>query len=98
MRPDGSPPEVYRPGGPAALITGRCLFDGNKASRRFTLRSIHPGEKPESVAAATGFAYETPTRVPTTTEPDAATRDLIREAIRDEIAESYPRFAAEYRG
>lgn len=96
--PGWSPPEVYRPGGPAALITGRCLFDWNKARRRFTLRSVHPGETAQSVRAATGFAYDEAAETPTTAAPDAATRDLIRAVIREEIAESYPRFAAEYGG
>ena len=96
--PGSSPPEVYRPGGPAALITGRCLFDWDKARRRFRLRSVHPGQTPEGVRAATGFDYDAPEIVPTTIEPDAATRDLIRTVIREDIAESYSRFAAEYRG
>ncbi len=96
--PGWSPPEVYRPGGPAALITGRCLFDWDKARRRFSLRSVHPGETAESVRAETGFDYEAPAIVPTTAAPDAATRDMIRAVIREEIAESYPRFASQYQG
>jgi glutaconate CoA-transferase subunit B len=96
--PGWSPPEVYRPGGPAALITGRCLFDWNKDKRRFSLRSVHPGETGQSVRAATGFDYDAPAEPPTTLAPDAAARDLIRAVIREDIAESYPRFAAEYDG
>jgi len=94
--PGWSPPEVYRPGGPAALITERCLFDWDKAMRRFRLRSVHPGETPDSVRAETGFDYDAPEEVPTTASPAPETRDLIRTVIRDDIAESYPRFAAEY--
>lgn len=96
--PGWSPPEVYRPGGPAALITGRCLFDWDKTKRRFSLRSVHPGETAESVRAATGFDYDAPTPTPTTVAPDVATRKLIRAVIREDIAETYPRFAAEYDG
>ena len=64
---------------------------------------LPPAQRPsranaEGVRAATGFDYDAPEIVPTTIEPDAATRDLIRTVIREDIAESYSRFAAEYRG
>lgn len=94
--PGWSPPEVYRPGGPVALVTGRCLFDWRRDERRFALRSLHPGETAESVRAATGFDYAAPAEVPATPVPDAALRAEIRALVRDEVAEVYPRFAEEF--
>jgi glutaconate CoA-transferase subunit B len=94
--PGWSAPEVYRPGGPAALVTGKCLFDWRKDERRFALRSIHPGESADSIRAATGFDYFEPVMVPQTPQPDAALRAEIRDLVRDEVAEVYPRFAEEF--
>src|ERR1700732_4420083 len=39
----GSPENVFRPGGPVALITNSCLFDFDRTRRRFRLHSVHPG-------------------------------------------------------
>jgi glutaconate CoA-transferase subunit B len=94
--PGWSEPEVYRPGGPAALVTGKCLFDWRKDERRFALRSAHPGEDAASIRAATGFDYAEPAAVPTTPVPDAALREEIRDLVRGEVAEVYPRFAEEF--
>ena len=47
-------PNVYRPGGPHALVTNRCLFMFDKARGRFRLESIHPGESVESIRDNTG--------------------------------------------
>src|SRR6185312_16633522 len=33
--PGWSPPEVYRPGGPVALVTNRCVFGFDRALKRF---------------------------------------------------------------
>jgi glutaconate CoA-transferase subunit B len=94
--PGWSAPEIYRPGGPAALVTGKCLFDWRKDERRFALRSVHPGESAQSVRDATGFDYAAPAFVPTTPQPDAALRAEIRDLVRTEVAEVYPRFAEEF--
>ena len=94
--PGWSAPEVYRPGGPHALITGRCLFDWRRDERRFALRSIHPGETAASVRDATGFDYAEPADVPVSPEPSAELRAEIRDLVRGEVAEVYPRFAEEF--
>ena len=94
--PGWSPPEVYRPGGPMALVTGKCLFDWRKSERRFALRSVHPGETAEGVHAATGFDYAAPDAVPATPPPDAALRAEIQALVQTEVAEVYPRFAEEF--
>jgi glutaconate CoA-transferase subunit B len=84
---------VHRPGGPHALLTNLALFDYDKAKRRFRLRSVHPGHTLEEVLDNTGFAFDRPDPVPMTPAPDAARLDAIRGSVRDEIAETYPRFA-----
>lgn len=87
--------KVYRPGGPHALLTGLCLFDFDKQQRRFRLRSVHPGHTVEEVRDETGFDFDCPEQVPTTPAPDSITLALIRSRIRDEIGETYPKFADE---
>lgn len=91
--PGFSEPNVYRPGGPFAMITDRCLFDVDKEGRRFVLKSVHPGESVESIAENTGFDYDVPAEVPVTPLPDAETLALMRGRIAGEIAEIYPAFA-----
>ncbi|MGG5807684.1 CoA-transferase [Falsiroseomonas sp. CW058] len=95
--PGWSPPHVHRPGGPQALVTGRCVFDWQRAARRFALRSLHPGETAEGVREATGFDYDAPAAPPVSPVPDAALREEIRDLVLDEVAEAYPRFAEEFR-
>lgn len=89
-----SPPGVYRPGGPYALVTNLCVMSFDRTGKRFRLESVHPGHSAEEVRAETGFDFDCPIRVPVTPEPDAATLHLIRGEIAAEIAEVYPGFAA----
>ncbi|MGH6954264.1 MAG: CoA-transferase [Alphaproteobacteria bacterium] len=92
--PGVSPPNVHRPGGPSALLTGRALFSFDKGRRRFRLESVHPGETVDGIVAATGFAFDRPDEVPTTAAPSRDALALIRGRVREEIAETYPQFAA----
>lgn len=92
--PGTSPANVYRPGGPAALVTGRCVFAFDREKGRFRLESVHPWSSVEEVREETGFAFDLPDSVPVTPEPDAATRALIAGPVREQIAETYPGFAA----
>lgn len=92
--PGNSDRNVWRRGGPYALVTGLALFSFDKMTRRFRLESVHPGHTVEEVLDATGFAFDRPARVPITDGPDPATLVLLRGRIRDELAETYPRFAA----
>ena len=41
--PGTSDDNVYRPGGPIALVTNRCLFSFDRARKGFRLESVHPG-------------------------------------------------------
>jgi glutaconate CoA-transferase subunit B len=92
--PGTSPEGTYRPGGPHALLTNLALFDYDRDKQRFRLRSVHPGHSLEEVLDNTGFAFDRPERIEETPLPDRATLALIRGDIRGDIAETYPRFAA----
>lgn len=91
--PGVSDPAVDRPGGPYAMVTGRCVFDFSKERKRFILRSVHPGHTVEEIRVNTGFDYDEPDEVPETPVPDADTLALIRGRVADEVAETYPAFA-----
>ncbi len=93
-RDDGA----YRTGGPHAMITSLCMFDFNKSNRRFVLRSVHPGHTVEEVRDHTGFDFDVPDAVPQTPQPDAGALALIRGQVREEIGETYPKFAAQLAG
>ena len=90
--PGASAPNVYRTGGPVALITNRCLFSFDRTLRRFVLQSVHPGHSPDEIAEHTGFEYDTPERVPQTPVPDGETLRILREVVAPELAEVYPQF------
>ena len=92
--PGGSPDNVYRPGGPIALVTNRCVFDFDKTRRRFRLASVHPGHTIDEVVAHTGFEFDRPDAVPDTAPPSAETLRIMRETVAPELAEVYPQFAA----
>jgi glutaconate CoA-transferase, subunit B len=91
--PGVSAPEVYRPGGPHALVTGRCVFAFDKTKHRFRLESVHPGESVESVRANTGFDFDLGAKVETTLGLPEADLELLRRRVSCEIGETYPRFA-----
>jgi glutaconate CoA-transferase subunit B len=92
--PGTSPPNVYRSGGPIALITNRCLFAFDRARKRFVLASIHPGHSLDEVIENTGFDFDRPDAVPTTPAPSAQVLQVMRSLAAPELAEVYPQFAA----
>ncbi len=96
--PGTSEPGVYRPGGPHALLTNLCLFSFDRERRRFRLESVHPGHTLEEILDHTGFDFDRAERVEQTPAPDPAWLALIRGRVREEIAETYPRFAARVSG
>lgn len=96
--PGTSPPGVYRPGGPYKMVTGLGLFAFDRVRRRFRLESVHPGHSVEEIRDNTGFDFDCPAQVPTTAGPSDAVLQLLRSRIREEIAETYPRFAAALAG
>jgi glutaconate CoA-transferase subunit B len=91
--PGASPDNVFRTGGPIALVTNRCLFDFDRAHRRFRLASVHPGHSVDEVVEHTGFAFDRPADVPTTPAPSADTLWLLRSTVAPMLAEVYPQFA-----
>lgn len=93
--PGTSPEGVYRSGGPHALLTGLGLFDFDAARPGFRLRSIHPGHDLTEITDATGFAFAHDAAPAATPPPDAATLALLRGRVLDELAETYPDFAAQ---
>src|SRR5690348_9229343 len=86
--PGTSEPNVFRTGGPIALITNRCLFAFDK--ERFRLASVHPGHTVEEVIEHTGFDFDRPDEVPETEPPSAETLRLMRETVAPQLAEVYP--------
>ena len=92
--PGTSPPGVYRPGGPYALVTGRCVFRFDAARGRFRLASMHPGHDLDEVRAATGFDFDSAEDPPITPAPSAETMALIRGPVGAALAGVYPRFTA----
>jgi glutaconate CoA-transferase, subunit B len=93
--PGTSPAQMHRPGGPYALVTGRCVFAFDRERGRFRLRSVHPGHMVDDVLANTGFEFDLPEAVIETPPPSSETLALIRGPVGAAIAETYPRFAAE---
>src|SRR5580700_5458373 len=96
--PGTSPANVYRPGGPIALVTNRCLFAFDRARARFCLTSVHPGHTVEEIAANTGFDFDRPDAVPVTPIPSAETLRMLRTVVAPQLVEVYPQFAAEVFG
>jgi glutaconate CoA-transferase, subunit B len=88
-----SPGNVFRPGGPIALITNRCFFTFDREARRFRLVSVHPDHTIEEVIEHTAFEFDRPDDVPTTPGPSPETLGLLREVIGPQVAEVYPVFA-----
>jgi glutaconate CoA-transferase subunit B len=91
--PGGSADNTFRPGGPIALITNRCLFDFDRERKRFRLASVHPGHSVEEVIENTGFDFDQPADVPVTPAPSAETLRLMRTSVAPMLAEVYPQFA-----
>ena len=91
--PGTSAANVYRRGGPIALITNRCLFAFDRDRRRFRLASVHPGHTLAEIDEHTGFDFDRPQSVPTTPVPSPETLRLLRTAVAPQLAETYPQFA-----
>jgi glutaconate CoA-transferase subunit B len=96
--PGASPDNVYRTGGPIALITNRCCFRFDPARRRFRLDSVHPGHTIEDILDNTAFAFDRPQQIVTTPPPSAATLAMLRQTVAPQLAEVYPQFAAQVFG
>ncbi len=91
--PGTSPAKVYRPGGPHALVTSRCVFRFQKESARFLLHSVHPGQSVDDIREHTGFDFDMRASVDETPAPTAEELALIRGSVGTDISETYPAFA-----
>ena len=92
--PGTSAPNIHRPGGPSALVTGMGHFSFDREAGRFRLESVHRGYSVQDISDNTGFAFDRAPTVRETPLPDAQMLDLIGGQISDEIAEIYPQFSA----
>ncbi|WP_454643862.1 CoA-transferase [Bradyrhizobium liaoningense] len=95
--PGVSPEGVFRSGGPVALLTGKGLFRFDKTRPGFDLESVHPGHDLAEIKQATGFQFAHDAEPRQTPLPDRSTLDLLRGRVFDELAETYPEFAAQMR-
>jgi len=96
--PGASADNVYRPGGPRALITNRCLFAFDGRQRRFALTSVHPGHTVAEVIENTGFAFDHGKDVRTTPAPSREDLRVLRTVVAPQLVEVYPQFAAKVFG
>jgi glutaconate CoA-transferase subunit B len=96
--PGGNDPNVFRSGGPIALVTNRCVFSFDRTAKRFRLDSVHPGHSVDEVRENTGFDYDVAESTGETPAPSATTLKLLREAVAPQLAEVYPQFAAQVFG
>ena len=92
--PGTSPPDVRRRGGPTDLVTAIAHFRFDRARRRFTLVSVHPGHSVGEVLERTGFEFDCADEVPETAAPSAGQLRLIRGRVAAEVAQTYPEFTA----
>lgn len=92
--PGSSAPGVYRPGGPYALVTDRCVFIFDRARGRFRLERLHPGHDLAEIRRETGFQFDVAERLKESEAPSAAALEIMRGPLIEEIAEVYPQFAA----
>ena len=65
----------------------------DREAGRFRLQSVHPGVELAEIREATGFAFDIPDRVPETPPPEPGRLTMIREVVREKVAETYPEFA-----
>ena len=96
--PGASADNVYRPGGPRALITNRCLFAFDGRRRRVALTSVHPGHTVAEVIENTGFAFDHGKDVRTTPAPSREDLRVLRTVVAPQLVEVYPQFAAKVFG
>ena len=92
--PGSSPANVHRPGGPHALVTGRCVMMWDRDKARFRLVSTHPGETVDSIRYQTGFDFDVDKQARETPLPSVERLETIRAKIGPEVLQFYPEFAS----
>ena len=91
--PGISPANHHRPGGPHALVTGRCVFLFDRERQGFVLRYVHPGQSVQEIRDNTGFDFALAEQVEPTPDPSPGDLEMIRGPIARTVAETYPKFA-----
>lgn len=91
--PGTSPANVYRPGGPYALVSSKAVMHFDRRAKRFRLINLHLEQTLDDLLAHTGFDFDYDQVTPTTPEPDEGTLQLIRGPIKAAVTETYPAFA-----
>ncbi len=92
----GYTPELspwQRPGRITRLVTPKCVFtlDPPQSPR---LESLHPGVTLEEIRGLTGFDFQASEQIPVTRPLDPEARDLLYGAVKEQLAQAYPQFAA----
>jgi len=59
---------------------------------------VHPGRTLEEILDNTGFEFDRAENVSQTPPPEPGWIELMRGKVREEIAETYPRYAARIAG
>lgn len=68
-------------GGPLAVVTDKCVFEFDDASKEMVLKSIHAGIDLNELVDSTGFSFEIPADLQITREPEPHQLDLLRNRI-----------------
>jgi glutaconate CoA-transferase subunit B len=89
-----TPPGVYRRGGPSDLVTNLAHFTFDRQVGRFTLRSVHQGHSLDEIVENTGFTFDRSAVVAESPALSPEWLQLLRGKVRDQVAETYPKFAA----
>ena len=79
----------------SALVTSLGVFTSDRERRRFRLKSIHPGHTLEEILDNTGVEFDPPAGCEITRTPQMTELELIRSEVQRQVAEIYPRFAAQ---
>ncbi|MEM7670108.1 MAG: CoA-transferase [Pseudomonadota bacterium] len=90
--PGTSDPEIWRPGGCHALVTGRAVFGFDRDAGQFRLDQTLPGETAATVREATGFSYA-PGHPVAARAPHPERLELVRSVVAPKVAAFYPEFA-----
>jgi glutaconate CoA-transferase subunit B len=93
--PGVSPANVFRRGGPSALLTSLGLFAFDRERARFRLERVHPGHTQAEILENTGFNYDVSPGVRQSEPPSLDQLRAICARVGTEVAEIYPQFASE---
>jgi glutaconate CoA-transferase, subunit B len=91
--PGVSPANVFRPGGPSALVTNLGYFSFDRNAARFRLETIHPGHTLDEILENTGFEFDRSSSIAVTPRPKAEMIEALENCVAAQVAEVYPSFS-----